>query len=272
MDANELVKRCIPLLDDAIKVKSIVIDSKLVCGTSRPRRYWTNLSVTQPSPSKSDPRRCLSPGWLPLWEFPSGQPRPDVHFGTFTRGFAAGLPFEVPSEFKTFARYPLHAYHDRLMVYLQSTTPQVQRVIADWVRSAIRIKTDDIRDKDGVSLKARGRLAKFIHVDGGHRFLRPLSCLERERLMGFPEGASALPEDELLGDFFNLDQSRAIGNAFNVHVIKHLLMPYASFVNGHATASQAVSSSWSFSSLPSECDFESVLRSVQPPPLGGRSR
>ena len=89
--------------------------------------------------------------------------------------------------------------------------------------------------------------------------------------MGFPVGASALPSDQLVGNFFNLDQSRAIGNAFNVHVIKHLLTPYASFVHGRIPASQALAPSWSFSSLPSEHNFESVLRSIQPS-LGGQSR
>ena len=272
MDANDLVKKCVPLIDAAVNIESAVIDSKLICGTSRPRRYWTNLAFSTPSAVRVDARRYLTSGWLPLWEFPSGQPRPDVHFGTFTRGFPPGLPFEVPSEFKSFPRYPLHSYHDRLMVYLPTTSAENLKTIAEWVKSSIRIKTFDIRNADGSSLRARGRLAKFIHVDNGHQFLRPLSCVERERLMGFPDGASSLPSDETLGSFFNLDQSRAIGNAFNVHMIKHLLMPYASFVHGRISAAQAVSSSWSFSSLPSECSFESVLRSIQPPSSGGRTR
>ena len=272
MDANDLVQRCVPLIDQAFNCKSTIVDSKIVSGTSRPRRYWSNLAFNLPSPVKVDASRVLAAGWRPLWEFPAGQPRPDVHFGTFTRGFDVGLPEEVLPEFKSFPRYPLHSYHDRLMVYLPTASSDDLAKIADWIKSSIRIKTADIRDVGGSSGLARGRLAKFIHTQQGHKFLRPLSCVERERLMGFPDGASSLPSDKTTGDFFNLEQSRAIGNAFSVGMIRYLLMPYAHFVHNRHPASAAMPSSWSASALPDECDFAAVLRSIQPSEQGGRSR
>ena len=164
MDANDLVQRCVPLIDKAINCKSIIVDSKIVSGTSRPRRYWTNLAITLPSPVKVDASRVLAPGWRPLWEFPAGQPCLEVHFGTFTRSFDVGIPDEVLPEFKSFPRYPLHSYHDRLMVYLPMTSNDNLATITDWVKSSIRIKTTDIRIVGGTSGPARGRLAKFIHT------------------------------------------------------------------------------------------------------------
>ena len=81
--------------------------------------------------------------------------------------------------------------------------------------------------------------------------------------MGFPAGASSLPDDVMTHNFFHLEQSQATGNAFNVHVVRHLLRPYASFVHGGTSASAALASGWSRSQLPKETSFEAVLRALR---------
>ena len=276
MNANEYVKACVPLIDKAVGVTSVLIDSKLLSATSRERRYWTNLAVHPITPQEVQVCQHLPSGWRPLWEFPGASPKPDLRFGTFTRGFAVGQPPEVPAPLKAFERYPLHAYHDRLLVYDSSASSSSLQSLTHWTKTSIRINTKSLRHPGDPSIQRRGLLAEWIHRKDGHQIVRPLSCRERELIMGFPAGASALPADELHHGFFNLEQSRATGNAFNVHVVRHLLGPYASFVHGNIEASAALTSGWSKELLPVTTCFDTVLRSIQPstapPASGGRSR
>ncbi len=89
--------------------------------------------------------------------------RPDLRFGTFTRGFDVHQPPEVPSDMKSFPRLPCHAYSDRLMVVKQNLTPAEKDVLTKWFSSSVRIQTVGLRERGSQAMRARLSLVKWIH-------------------------------------------------------------------------------------------------------------
>jgi hypothetical protein len=203
--------------------------------TDRLRSYWTNLKVRPLLPTVLDVSLFLEDGWRPLWEFPSGIRQPDKRFGTFLRPFNVGQPPEFPADYR---RLPLHCYSDRGLVYRPDASPDDLKLLAALVKHCVRINTRDLRIKNSPCLLARGRLTAAIHVQGGDRFLRPLSRPERNRCLGFPSGASSLLDYET-SDPDRLQNAETwrwwkememSGNAFAVPVISHILEPVAAFL------------------------------------------
>ena len=206
-------------------VEHVLIPASRVCMTERLRSYWTNLRVPDLLPLVLDAGSVLDSGWRPLWEFPSGIRQPDKRFSTFLRPFKPGFPEEFPAPFR---RLPLSAYSDRGLVYRSDVSGDNLRLLEDLVVSCVRIKTTNIRVKGSPAILARIRLAEEIHVRGADQFLRPLNGRERDLSLGFPAGASSLPEDSTEG--FLWEPLEASGNAFVVPVIAHILQPLAKFL------------------------------------------
>ena len=259
MDDPERILQCQHLITSCLGVPSHLLDGALISASSRRRRIWTNMAVQPLRASGVDVSTGLQEGWRPLWEFPSGTPRPDVRFGTFTRGFDVGFPREVPDEFKSFQRMGLHAYHDRLLLYKPGASPELLQQLKQRVSSEVRIKTSGLRVAGSAALQARCRLASWIHREGGSAVLRPPSGSERDVIMGFPAGASALPSDP--DSSFVLAQMGATGNTFLVPMISHVLQSYAAFIRQGASPLRP---GWTRSSLPAQLSFRDTLAGLLP--------
>ena len=239
-------------ISDTLKVEPLVIQASKRCACDRIRSFWTNLIVDDFSPERVDVIQSLEPGWRPLWEYPSRIAQPDRRFSTFLRPFKIGQPKEFPAAYR---RLSLHSYTDRSLVYRPDASAEDLAELARIVKSGIRIRTDNIRQKGSPAMIARGQVTDLIHQKGGDRFLRPLSGQERDRCLGFPAGASALPSDP--SDVFSWDPLLSTGNAFAVPVISHILSPIASFMlSGTEVILQG--------NLPTTSDKTSALASLTP--------
>jgi hypothetical protein len=224
-NASDIANR--DALSRTFGVEPVLLRAGYRCMTDRLRQYWTNLKVRTLLPTVLDVSLFLEDGWRPLWEFPSGIRQPDKRFCTFLRPFNAGQPPEFPADYR---RLPLHCYSDRGLVYRPDASPDDLKLLADLVKHCVRIDTRDLRTKNSPCLLARGRLTAEIHIKGGDRFLRPLSGAERNRCLGFPSGASSLPEDETSEKGRYWKELEMSGNAFAVPVISHILEPVAAFL------------------------------------------
>ena len=100
-------------------------------------------------------------------------------------------------------------------------------MLESMVKECVRTPAKDLRVKGSASSKARGRLAKWIHQEDGHHLLRPLCGLERDRCLGFPDGASALPGES--SDSFNLAHCQVTGNSFPVPLVANVLKSWAAW-------------------------------------------
>lgn len=268
------LRECRDLITKTMGVTPETIDSKLFSAADRERLFWTNIRIDPISPIQVDAASFLKEGWRPLWEFPDRRPRPDLRFGTFTRGFDSGFPFEVPERFKDYPRLSLHSYHDKLLAYKPSASKALLDALQEKVRTSVRIKTSDVQKLEGKSMLLRAELASWIHREGGHEVLRPIDSCEREDIMGYPPGSSYLPEDQNDPAGFCLASTRATGNAFSIPVVKHVLSRYARFVHGDIDLQAASKDGWLRPNLPDCENFELNLKSMQPPQtsLGGRPR
>ena len=177
---------------------------------ARPRLFWTNL-VPGPLPRKVSVDGILEEGWAPLWSLKSG-PDPNMTFRTFLRPFASGAPAEFPMKWP---RFPLTTYDERGLVYFTGASSEDLRTIEDLIMTNMRIRSSNLKVKGHPSVQVRGKVAKWIHLDGGSRALRPLSGIERERALGFPAGASA-PQGSSASDW---EREALTGNAFAVPVV-----------------------------------------------------
>ena len=268
MEEPASILRCQELLTACLQVPSTLLDGTLISASSRKRRIWTNLHLEPLRAVGVDTTACLQDGWIPLWEFPSGTPRPDLRFGTFTRGFAPGFPHEVPAQYKSFPRMGLHAYHDRLLVYRPGAPSALLQQLREKVQTSVRIKTKTLRHPDSPALLARAKLASWIHREGGDQVLRPPSGSERDVIMGFPAGASSLPSDP--DSNFVLAQMEATGNTFLVPMISHVLHHYAAFVHSPTQPpANPFVSGWSRQHLPPRRSFQDNLKLLQPSGSGG---
>ena len=105
--------------------------------------------------------------------------KPDCRFSTFLRGFPPGQPPEVDAQFKTFHRLPLHCYSEKGLVFNSQASASELANIKQWVGTHVNIKTSDLRDIKSPAgrqqRQLRGQLARWIHVEGGRKLLRPLT-------------------------------------------------------------------------------------------------
>ena len=115
-------------------------------------------------------------------------------------------------------------YSENGLVFRPDAPPAQLEKIRDLVRRCVRCNTSDLKTLGGGAVKLRGELAEWIHLQGGDKWLRPLNGRERDRCLGFPDFASALPgeEDESSITWGRLE---ATGNSYAVDVVAALLLP-----------------------------------------------
>ena len=260
MDATPWTSACKLLIDKCLGVQPFLGKASVLTPCDRDRLFWTNLPHQELTPVQVDARAALDDGWRPLWEFPNGEPRPDLRFCTFTRGFPPGQPEELSDDQKNFPRLPLHSYQLKGLVYLASADKASLAQVSSWLRRSVNVCTKNLRVPGSSSISARASLARWIHLEGGDRLLRPLNGGERDVSLGFPRGASALPSDASAQ--FVLDQTQATGNAFSPPVVAHVLRPLTAVFNGSAQPSFP-------RPAPTELDPEVVLSSLIPQSSGG---
>ena len=272
MDANPEVKESATRITAVMKVEPVELDSRDITAGARPRTFWSNLIVPPLTPVQCNAQLVLRDHWKPLWEL-NGQVKPDCRFATFLRGFPPGQPPEVDAQFKSFHRLPLHCYSEKGLVFNSQASASELATIKQWVSTHVNIKTSDLRDiKSSAGRKQRqlrGQLARWIHVEGGRKLLRPLDARERERVLGFPPLSSALPDDptDVTSDdgHYVHHQMQATGNSFSVPVVAHVIRPWCSWViNGGELAMH--------SGLPSIFEKNEVLKAILPSgsPAGGQ--
>ena len=132
---------------------------------------------------------------------------------------------------------------------------KILRFLPSWSRTAFASRRKDLGVENSPCLLARGRLTSEIHTKGGDRFLRPLSGAERDRCLGFPSGASCLPDDGKEG--FSWESLETTGNAFAVPIIAHILELVAAFLlRADAPLPELVSG------FPGVCSKEEALLSL----------
>lgn len=260
MDATPWTSACKLLIDQCFGVQPFLGKASMLTACDRDRLFWTNLPHQELTPIQVDARSILDDGWRPLWEFPNSGPQRDLRFCTFTRGFPPGQPSELSDDQKNFPRLPLHSYQLKGLVYLASADKASLTQVSSWLRGSVNICTKDLRVPGSRGIAARASLAKWIHLEGGDRLLRPLNGGERDVALGFPRGASALPSDA--SDQFVLAQSQATGNAFSPPVVAHILRPLTAVFNRSAQPSFP-------RPAPVELDPEVVLSSLIPQSSGG---
>ena len=211
-----------PPLDSVMGNSGIKICASTLLSCRRPREYWTNLVTAQPKPLLVSADSVLDKGWRPLWELCSPT-KPSDRFATFLRPFSPGKPREFPARYH---RLPLSMYSEHGLVYRPSAPRHILEKIKDLVARCARCNTQDLKELNGRSTKLRGELCDWIHSEGGIEFLRPLNGRERDRALGFPPDASALPgeEQELSLTWGRLEAS---GNTFAVSVVAHIVSPLA---------------------------------------------
>ena len=91
--------------------------------------------------------------------------------------------------------------------------------------------------------------------------LRPLNHSERDRLLGFPPGASALSADP--PDSLNWGAMELTGNSFTVHSMAHVLAPFAAWLRDGTPLAL-------HDGLPS-CLTEELALEVRDPPTSGNA-
>jgi len=214
-------------------VPPLAVDSGDFSACSRPRLFWTNL---QPPPPPKQPHTndqllaLLEPGWSPLWQLPGLQAQSKhTSFGTFLRPFKAGAPSEFPRPYR---RLPLSSYSTRGLVFRTSSTPAQLSDLLERTAKHVLIATKDLRVSGSKACRLRGELVDWIHTQDGSSVVRPLSHLERDRLLGFPSGASSLSSDP--AELFNWGAVELTGNSFSVHSMAHILRPFAAWLT-HGT-------------------------------------
>ena len=211
-----------PPLDETLHVPGIKSCASAVLPCNRPREYWLNLDTSPPPPIEVKVKDYLDPGWAPLWDLDKGESdRPLRRFGTFLRPFGPGAPREYPAQF---TRLPLSMYSESGLVFRPDAPPAQLEVIRDLVRRCVHCNTSDLKTVGGAAVKLRGELAEWIHLKGGSAFLRPLNGRERDRCLGFPPFASALPGEEG-EDSITWGRLEATGNSYAVAVVASLLRP-----------------------------------------------
>ena len=209
-------------INSTMGVPALAIDADTLCAASRPRLFWQNLRTTAPPSNPPPPSSALREGWAPLSQLLNRPPRP---WATFLRPFKAGQPREFP---RPYPRLPLHCYSLRGLAYNTSASAADLQAIRDWVpRSVDNIPSAALRKAGTPGQRARGSLVDWIHLEGGHRILRPLLHDERDRALGFPGDASSLPDDPIDPTGFSWGALEASGNTFAVPVIAFLLKPLA---------------------------------------------
>ena len=208
-------------------VQPLRINAGELVATERPRLFWTNIPVNLPARFSRVvfPSDALDPGWKPLWEFESNIGFDDQTFCTFLRPFGPGAPPEFPADFM---RLPLSQYSRRGLVYNSEASKEELSEVKKWVSEAVDISTVNIKSKGSPAQRARGRLATWIHREGGSRLLRPLRAHERDKALGFPGDASALDSPEL--ELIDWTRLEANGNCFSPVVIAQLLGPVKQYV------------------------------------------
>jgi len=209
-------------ISEMLGVDHVVIPASRVCAAERERSYWSNMSSSELSPVPVDAASVLDAGWRPAWELSSG-PQPEARWSTFCRGFPPGQPREYRA---SFARLPLHAYQVRGLAYRPDCDPTVMERIRAFHKSTMSqvVRKKSLLDPSTKEYQARVELVEFIHCQDGWKALRPLNGRERDRSLGLPEGATALPGVDVT--VFDLKWSRLSGNSFPVPVVSHLVSEF----------------------------------------------
>ena len=225
----------------------------------RERFYWLNFQVDIPDPISVDPASILEPGWAPLWDLVQSK-EIRKKFITQVRPFPPNLPEECPV---SWWRFPLSSYGIRGLVY--NTASDRIDEIRERVRQGIELSPSrDLRDKHRGqdAIRRRLALAHWIHREGGHLHLRPLSIQESSRAMGYHPETFILPDDrqESPEDPFIYAQFNVIGNAFAVQSLRHILRRLA----GAFGSQDDLPNEQDLSNLPaSESEILTILQSSQ---------
>lgn len=192
-----------------LQVQPHPIRASFVLPAEQDRCYWTNLQVSPLQATSVDAASVLEHGWRPLWEFPTGKVAVDMRFASLCQSSPESCAREMDSERACFPRLPLHCYSRRGLVYKTNLSVEEKTTLEDKVRSCLG------SGHGGQSL-SRLELARWIHAGAGGRVVRPLSGTERDKSLGFPAGASALPGD--LAVTFCLERMQVTGSSVAVPV------------------------------------------------------
>ena len=201
------------------------VDAATVTPGTRERLFWASSGHVDIQPVDVPLLSVLDPGWRPGWEILNDARSGQVtrKFRTLLTPFGPGSPPECPLEF---SRLPLSTYDERGLVFLPRGSPAALDQARRFVESAMRISTRDLKVRDSPVVLARTKLVEWIHCQGGKEVLRPLSADERERVLGFPSGWSALrPNDEFPADAVDFQRLYVTGNAFAPPVVRQILNP-----------------------------------------------
>ena len=159
-------------------------------------------------------------------------------------------------------RFPLSMYGLNHLVYRPDAPAAALADLKTRVQQGIiAAPSDDCRPPNIVqdAVIRRGRLARWIHLEGGHHICRCQSADEVELGMGFPSGASSLPTqaENLSPSDAEWARHTVLGNAFAVDPVVFLLGPLAPIFTGVGSAPPARDTSSMASS------FDEVIAKVQ---------
>ena len=146
-----------------------------------------------------------------------------MRFASLCQSSPESCAREMDSERACFPRLPLHCYSRRGLVYKTNLSVEEKTTLEDKVRSCLG------SGHGGQSL-SRLELARWIHAGAGGRVVRPLSGTERDKSLGFPAGASALPGD--LAVTFCLEHMQVTGSSVAVPVAQQILSSWLAWVIG----------------------------------------
>ena len=187
----------------------------------RDRNFWSSYpALPLPELEKTSPDfgAILSQGWMPLWELSKSGRRP--RFSCFLRPWPPDCP---PGNVTSFWKFSLHRYGEHGLVYRPDALSEVLRKIEGLVEG-MRSNDRGFKKAGTAVHSARSDLCKWIHAEGGYKYLRPLNADERDLAMGFPAGASRLPADyprDKLGEEFG--RCLLSGNAWAPPAASHVL-------------------------------------------------
>ena len=201
-----------------------VANANLWTACDRDRNFWSSYpSLPLPDFKKTSPDfdAILSQGWRPLWELTGNSKRP--RFSCFLRPWPPNGP---PENITSFWKFSLHRYDEHGLVYRPDAPPAILKKIEGFVEG-MRSNDRDLRSRGSAVHSARSELCKWIHSDGGSKYLRPLNADERDLALGFPAGTSRLPAGhpkDKLGEEYG--RCLLSGNAWAppaaAHVLSHL--------------------------------------------------
>lgn len=208
------------LLDTALGVNGQDIDIADCAPCRRRRLIWTNIKdFDRLKVIKVDSASCLLPGWAPLQNLGLTTWVPNHRWDTFLRSREAGQPAELPLPFRKLSPF---AYHAGNLVARDNLTEAEKLLVSE------RLREGDAYESQKFSMENRGKLIRWIHVEGGSEILRPLCGTERLRALGFPDSPDPPPAPFSDRDWELIDDT---GNCFPLPAIKQILKPIVNYLN-----------------------------------------